>query len=97
MVFIEKNIPVLVSTVAAETSQRAVTREGRNFVEAVFSSKINIPDDAFDITIAATQFYGLNTFNNVTSAGSFVFETIGTGTQVTVPIPVGGYDIYTFA
>ena len=97
MVFIEKNIPVLVSTVAAETSQRAVTREGRNFVEAVFSSKINIPDDAFDICIAATQFYGLNTFNNVTSAGSFVFETIGGGTQVTVPIPVGCYDIDTFA
>ena len=97
MVFIEKNIPVLVSTVAAETSQRAVTREGRNFVEAVFSSKINIPDDAFDICIAATQFYGLNTFNNVTSAGSFVFETIGVGTQVTVPIPVGCYDIDTFA
>lgn len=96
MVFIEKNIPVLVSTLAAESSNRAVTREGRNFVEAVFSSKINIPDDAFDITIAATQFYGLNTFNNVTSAGSFVFETTGTGTQVTVPIPVGCYDIDTF-
>ena len=97
MVFIEKNIPVLVSTLAAESSSRAVTREGRNFVEAVFSSKINIPDDAFDICIAATQFYGLNTFNNVTSAGSFVFETIGVGTQVTVPIPVGCYDIDTFA
>ena len=99
MVFIEKNIPVLVSTVAAEKSKRSQTRDGRNFVEAVFSSKINIPDDAFDICIAATQFYGMNTFNNVTTEGSFVFETdpgTGNATQVTVPIPVGCYDIDTF-
>ena len=88
--YIEKNIPVLISSKSATNSNA-----DRSTCQLVFSRPIQIPNEAVNVEVAATQFYGQNTFRNIPQASAFVFTT-NVGTH-TVPLPAGCYTLDAFS
>ena len=96
MVFLTKNIPLVISSAGAAVSATCTITEDRSHLTYTGSSPITIPRGALNVTIAAESFHGINSYQNLTSDQVFtihyVTEDSATVTKE-IPVPAGAYTL----
>ena len=88
MVFITKNIPLVISSAGAAVSATCTITEDRSHLTYKGRALISIPPGALNVTIAAVSFHGINSYKNITSDQVFKIQYVtDANATVTKSIP----------
>lgn len=98
MVFITKNIPLVISSAGAAVSETCTITEDRSHLTYKGQGLINIPPGAINVTIAAVSFHGINSYKNITTDEIFKIEYVTEADVpgfIEIPVPAGAYTLET--